>query len=114
MFNEKFNHSQKFTFNSDSLPFADLKDIIEANGNATIIVRAVFINNKAKFGPRPCIVSDSAKINLPNHFVDDIREILATPEMIDAINAGKCGFTPCQYTDKNGVIRNSGNFVDIE
>ena len=113
MFNEKFNHSAKFTFNADSLPFVNLNDIIASNGNTTFTVRGVFINKKAKFGPRPCVISDTAKINLPNHFVDDIIEILATPEMVEAINNGKCGFTPCQYTDKNGVVRNSGNFGDI-
>ena len=113
MFNEKFSHGKKFTFNSDNLPMTDLTTFVNENGNKQFIVKEVFINNKAKYGPRPCVVCDTLKIWLPNHFTSDIEAILADPEMIAAINAGKCGFVPSQYTDKNGVVRNSGKFIDL-
>ena len=113
MFNENFAHGKKFTFNSDNLPFTTLDEVVAENGNKVITVREVFINHKAKYGARPCLVCDTLKINLPNHFVKDIEKILASQEYIDAINAGSCGFQPTQYQDKNGVTRNSGKFVDI-
>ena len=113
MFNENFSHGKKFTFNSDNLPFTTLDEVFAKIGNKIITVREVFINHKAKFGARPCLVCDTLKINLPNHFVKDIEKILASQEYIDAINSGHCGFQPAQYQDKNGVTRNSGKFVDI-
>jgi len=113
MFNEAFNHGKKFTFDSDNLPDTDLTTFVNENGNKQFTVKAVFINPKSKFGPRPCVVCSTLKIWLPNHFLGDVEAILNNQDMIDAINNGKCGFVPSQYTDKNGVMRNSGKFIDI-
>lgn len=113
MFNEAFSHGKKFTFDSKDLPFSTLDEVVKENGNKMIEVKEVFINPKSKFGPRPCVVCSTLKINLPKHFVKDIEKILANPDMIDAINNGHCGFMPSQYVDGNGVTRNSGSFCDI-
>lgn len=101
-----------FNFNSDALPWTDLNAWIAEHGNTPIEVKALFINKKAKFGPRAVLVSPEFKINLPNHMVDEIREIMATPDLVDLINADKAVFIPEQYEDKNGVTRNSGHFDD--
>lgn len=113
MFNENFSHGKKFTFNSDNLPFTTLDEVVKENGNKVITVREVFINHKAKYGARPCLVCDTLKINLPNHIVADIQKILDNQDYIDAINNGHCGFQPAQYVDKNGTFRNTGKFIDI-
>lgn len=111
MFNEAFSHGKKFKFNSDDLPFTTLDEYVKTSMDS-FVVREVFINPKAKFGARPAVVSDKFKMNLPKHFVKDIEKILATPEMIEAINNGKCGFVPETY-EKDGKTYNSGKFFDI-
>lgn len=112
MFNERFSHGKKFNINSDGFPFTTLDEVIEENGNKVIPVCALF-TYKAKYGERPVIVSPTLKINLPDHCLNDVKEILSDDELIAAINNGKCGFKPSQYEDKNGNVRNSGSFIDI-
>lgn len=112
-FNNKLSHGKKFTFDSKDLLFTTLDEYIKENGNKIATVREVFINNKAKFGPRGCVVTDTLKINVPRHINNDIEIILNDPELIGLINNGKCGFKPTQYEDSNGVVRNSGEFIDI-
>ena len=113
MFNENFSHGKKFNFNSDGLIFITLDQYVKDFGNKSFTVREVFINPKSKFGPRACVVSDTHKINLPKHFNSDVEKITNNQQFIDAINNGKCGFQPEQYTDRTGVVRNSGKFIDI-
>lgn len=113
MFTEEFSHGTSFKFDSSELPFTTLDEFVKENGNKQIEVKAVFINKKAKHGPRPCIVCSTLKIYVPEHIIKDIEKILSRPDMIEAINNGKCGFLPRQYVDKSGVIRNTGNFIDI-
>lgn len=112
MFNERFSHGKKFKINSDDFPFTTLDDVVAENGNNVIPVCALF-TYKAKYGTRPVLVSSTLKINLPDHCLSDVEAIIADDELVAAINAGKCGFKPSQYEDKNGKVRNSGTFIDI-
>ena len=59
------------------------------------------------------LIGNNLKIHLPDHCLSDVEAIMYDDECVDAINAGKCGFKPTQYEDKNGKTRNSGNFIDI-
>ena len=113
MFNEDFSHGKKFNFDSSNLEYITLDNYIKDGYPSEFTVKAVFINNKSKFGPRAVIVSDRFNINVPKHLNNDISKILSNQMYIDAINAGKCGFRVSQYEDNNHVIRNSGNFYDI-
>lgn len=112
MFNERFSHGKKFNINADEFPFTSLDEVIAENGNKVIPVRSLF-TYKGKFGVRPVLISDTLKINLPDHLLNDVNEIINDNDLVKAINDGKCGFEPSQYEDKNGMIRNSGTFVDI-
>ena len=112
MFNERFSHGKKFKINSDNFPFTTLDEVVKENGNSLIPVRGLF-TYKAKYGVRPVLISNTLKINLPDHCLKDVENIIADDELCDAIDNGKCGFHPTQYEDKNGKTRNSGSFVDI-
>ena len=101
-----------FTFNSDALEWMDLNQYVTEHGNEPFEVKALFVNEKAKFGARPVVVSPTHKINLPNHMLSDVKEIMADPDLVAIINNGGCVFIPEQYEDKNGVTRNSGTFAD--
>ena len=114
MFNERFSHGRRFTFNSDNNPYISLNQYVAEGNDATFIVRGCFVHFKSKFGESGVIVSDDYNIDVPVHLIKDIKIILSEPEMIKAINEGKCGFTCSTYTDNYGIVRNTGSFVDIE
>ena len=115
MFNEiNKSFGPRFTFNSDELPFTNLDDYVGENGNKSFTVKAVFVHVKGK-EKYPAVVSESAKIWLPIHLTETIEAITSNPELITAINEGKCKFTPKQYekTGKYAGTYNSGIFEDI-
>ena len=111
-FETNYKHGRTFNVNSDDFPFTDLKTVIAENGHKVLKVQGVF-HYKAKYGERPVIIADCLKINLPDHCMKDIENILADDEAIRLINEGKCGFQTSEYTDSKGEVRYSGSFVDI-
>ena len=116
MFNEDFKHGKTFTVNSDNFPFVNLKEVAEQNGTDKILkVQGAFTFDGKKGKKRPVLIADSHKINLPDHCLKDVEDIIADDELCDAINNGKCGFATREYEDtKNGAgTCYSGNFVDI-
>lgn len=114
MFNEKFSRGTKFTFDSKGLPFIKLDDYIKQGGKTSFIVRACFVHSKNKLEiEHGVIVSDEYNIDVPTHLIKDIKIICSDSDMIEAVNNGKCGFKCFTYTDKFGVTRNSGTFVDV-
>lgn len=62
-----------------------------------IPVKGVFINSKGNFDPHPVAIIDSALVDLPAHMTESVKTILETPEMVEAIKAGKCGFKVRSY-----------------
>lgn len=112
-FNSKMKkHGNQFTFNSDDLPFTSLEEYMTTGGSSPIPVKAVFINRKGQYGPRAVLVSPSFKINLPQHIIEDVEQILADAELVTLINDGKCNFVVSTYEDRNNKIRYTGSFVD--
>lgn len=113
MFNEKYSHEKKFTFDSKDNVFIDLKDYATKFEDWTIPVKGMFIY-QAKKGPRGAIVTDGYNINVPKHLNADIESIMANAEEVAAINDGKCAFKITTYIDnKNGNgLCYSGSFID--
>ena len=111
-FASNYKHGKTFNVNSDDFEFFDLKKYIEMKGHTTITVNGVF-HYQAKYGERPVLIGDNYKINLPDHCMKDVSDILADDEAIRLINEGHCGFVTSEYQDKNGNTRYSGSFIDI-
>ena len=113
MFTGKYSHGKKFNVDDAGFEFISLDDYVSKfNPSAPIKVLGMFTYT-GKYGDRAVIVADGYKINLPDHLTPDVKSILATPEEVQAINDGACGFKCSTYQDKNGKTRNSGSFVDI-
>jgi len=114
----QLNKTKKFTFTADKdFPYVSLKDLLQAeNGDLEKIytVRALYINNRSKYGEQPLIAIDDAYVNIPKHLIADVKKILDSDEMIDAINAGKCGFKVRPYEDRNGAGRYSIDWIDLK
>jgi hypothetical protein len=106
-------------FNVDTTDFnyiklADLYKSKEHGGKDAIhVINGVFIN-ESQYGPNPVIISEQYKalINLPKHMAGAIKEILADPELVQAVKDGKAGFKIYTYESHNRECY-SINFVDL-
>lgn len=112
MFNEKYSHEKKFTYDSSKNEFIELNELVNTHNMKEFPVRALFTYD-AKYGTRACVVTDGFNVNVPKHLNDDVKSILSHDDEIAAINAGKCGFRVKYYIDSNNVQRISGNFFDM-
>jgi hypothetical protein len=79
-------------------------------------VKGLFINNKGKFEPHPVAISENGLIDLPMHQTDTVNEILASPEVVEAIKQGKVAFkvriyNAVKYSNKECY---SVEWVDME
>lgn len=114
-FANKFNNGVKFDYQTpDGLGYASLKDLYDTNGDSKVYtVHALYINTKGKYGEQPLAVTDEAQVNMPSHLVGVVKDIRADEEAVNAINAGKFGFTIYPYEGKNGNGY-SVNWCDID
>lgn len=112
------NKTNVFTFKPDqTAPYMKLEQLLAANdGDLSVVypVRALYLNNKSKYGLQCVAALDEALINLPSHKVDDVKAILESPDAVAQINDGKCGFTIRSYVDNNHIDRLSIDWVDIK
>ena len=119
MFNELNKSHVPFTVDSSNLPFVSLSDLIKENGHRTLKVEALYSfipkSGRSKGKEQPVMVAEGHNIYLPQHLLQQVKDICSNDEYRIAINNGKCGFKTREYEDtKNGAgTCYSGNFVDI-
>lgn len=72
------------------------------NGGTVFWIDGLYINKKSSFGEHPVAIVAREKIlvDLPSHMTEDVSEILKTPEIVEAIKAGKIGFVVQEYEQK--------------
>lgn len=59
-----------------------------------------YINNKSKFGAYPVAILVDGFLNLPEHLLSDVKEMLVDPETIETIKNGGAGIKVVKYTAK--------------
>jgi len=112
-FANKYNKNTELLFNINCDGF-DYKKLSELDADTTYTLRGVFVSNKSKFGESAVAICDNFFVNLPNHMINTVREILSDAESIDDINNSKVGFTVYQYhSDTYNKDCYSIKFVDI-
>lgn len=81
---------------------SELFETIPANEKG-VVVRALYINNKGKYGAHGVIVCSEPAIliDCPNHMTDTIRDIMNDDEGVEQINAGKLAVKAYKYDTKN-------------
>ena len=99
----KYNSNRRFTFEaSEDMPFMSLEEVYAKHGaDAVIPLRALYINNKSKYGPAPVAITDFAFINLPKHMLSTVEDMINDKEVVAYINAGNAGFQVTQYVPRN-------------
>lgn len=89
---------QRITLTNDEMEnYADPEDVADEVESTVFQVRGIYINTKGMFDDAPVVALDSAYVNLPAHLTPICKEILADPQAIAAINAGRVGFTIYTY-----------------
>ena len=89
-----------FDVNIEGYEFTDLETLASKSAEGEVFkIDGLYINKKNKFGDHPvAIVSDlKALVDLPPHLVEDVKAMLQDEEIIEAIKAGKAGFTIRKY-----------------
>jgi len=114
-FANRFNKGKKFDVDTSELGFVTLGELYEKNGeNRQYLLTAIFINNKSKYGPSPVFATPEFLVNIPQHMLDTVNEILLDSDAVDSINSAKVGFTIYQYnSDKFNTVAYGVKFVDL-
>lgn len=96
-----FNKGSVFEVNFDQLGWVTLEDLYNADGDGTVYtLTGLFINQKGKYGPRPYVSTDKYLIDLPQHRLEDIKQMLEIPEIVQQVTDGKAGFTIRPYISR--------------
>ena len=112
----KYNKAKRFDFEAGKdFEYKKLEDLY-VEGEVNIFpLKALYVNTKGKFGDKPLAVTDKCFVNLPNHLLDTVKEMLADDELIKAINEGEVGFEIYSYEDKTyNKLCYSVNWIDNE
>lgn len=113
-FAEKYNKHGIFKVTTAGLPYVKLEQLFNENGAEKIYtLQAIYINTRSKFGDAPVAVIEGAIVNWPSHMTNQVKEILADKEAIEAIKNGFAGFTIYTYPS-HGKTCYGVKFVDIE
>ena len=112
MFNELFKGQPKFTYNSDNNTYIGITEFLQDHDKTlTYVVHGMFTTKTGKYGPRAVVIIDGYNIYIPKHMNEIVEKIRSTPEMVEAINAGKCGLVFRDY-EKDGQTHTTVDFVD--
>lgn len=121
IFSKKYNKHVEFDVNFDFVQWTKPADLYKADPKAVYRVRYVGINTKGQFGPQPTVVVDNEGtlmgLSLPQHYLDEVKEMLGDQEAVDAIKAGACGIKFYEYEYKRGASKGTAygvNWLDIE
>ena len=98
----QYNKTPLFEFEApDHFEYKTLRDLAE-QGKINHYVRSLFINHKSRYGDSPVAVTNECYVNLPNHLLETVRNLMADNEVVNAINKGALGFTIREYTNQWG------------
>lgn len=115
-FARKFNASNVFEINTDGMPFCKLSALYNKHGkNAIFEIGGFFISQGGTYGPTPVIITPNVLVNLPNHLLETVRNIISDDEAIETVKQGLVGFKVREYQTKDtNKTCYSITFVDID
>lgn len=71
-------------------------------------IKGFYINKSSQFGEAPALIMRDCVVNLPRHLLSDVRDIMASQDDVDAVNAGTAGFVVTE------VSNDKGKFLSVE
>ena len=102
-FAARHNKGSVFNCNTEGFDYYSLATLYDDNGPEEVYpIQGLYINRKSEYGDAPVAICERYFVNLPQHMTEEVEMILKTIEDIEAISAGKVGFTIDQYTKTVG------------
>lgn len=97
-----FNKERLFDVDTSDFEYIKLKDLYERDGEGEVYpIRGIYIGTKSEFADEsPLLATDTHYVNLPQHQLIDIKDMLNSRQAINCINAGGAGFTIEKYIKK--------------
>lgn len=97
-----FNRTRLFNIDTTDFEYLKLKDLYERDGDgATYVIRGLYLGTKSDFAEEtPIVATDDCYVNIPQHQLIDIKEMLNDKQAINMINAGTAGFMIDKYVKK--------------
>lgn len=106
-----FNKERLFTFDTTAIQgnYTTLEELYKENvEDFKFQLKGVYVSTKSDYNDEsPIIAIANTYVNMPQHQLADIKNMLADKAAIDAINAGEAGFTIRHYV-KNLKKKNGG------
>lgn len=101
---EELNKSFESVFTVEPPENAVYLKLVDMKPDTMYTMISCFINPKSKYGEHGVLGVQEGQnlfwLSLPQHLTGVIKQILATPAMIEAINNGKVGFTVESFFSK--------------
>lgn len=110
------HNKTSFGIETKDFPFVKLSTLYndKKNGGGDVVrpVNGLWVH-KSQLGDSPVIIDAENKmlVNLPSHLSEEVREILACEDDVQAIKDGKVGYTIYEY-DSHGKKCYSIHWVD--
>ena len=97
-----FNKERLFDVDTSDFEYVKLKDLFERDGEGEVYrIRGIYIGNKSEFADEsPLLATDECYVNLPQHQLLDVKEMLNSRQAINMINSGTAGFMIEKYIKK--------------
>lgn len=120
MFAELNKTLPEFTFKLSEdvkLEFTKLNGISQST---PLLVKMMYLNKKGKFGDQYVVVAEDSEgnlfgVNLPGFMTEEVDQIRRNKDLVDGINAGKCGIKcSAKMTSSNGRDVYRPVWVDLE
>lgn len=109
----RFNKGNKIDWNYETEGF-EFKSPSEMELDKVYPMHGVFTTPDSGYGVGGVIICDDCLLNVPQSYVDTVKEILADQEAIEQIKAGKLGFKVGTYQSRK--FKRTGysvEFVDM-
>ena len=81
-----------FNCNTEGFEYMKLSQLYESEPDQEHQLMGLYINRKSQYGDAPVAITTEFFVNLPEYMLEEVQEILRSPEDIDDIKAGKVGF----------------------
>lgn len=91
------NNGVKWNVNSDGFYFVKLRELEEG---VDYPLYGCFISKDHGYGEGAVLISDGYNVNIPERYVDTVKDIMADPEAIAEINSGKAWFRFRTFTSE--------------
>ena len=111
-FNSKGN---AFTYRApEGTPYKKLKDLYnKKHPDEVWTILGAFVHN-GQYGENAVLVTKNCYVNLPDHMVQRVKDLINDDEVVDQINKGGAGFRIYEYENSKGNKSLSVTFVDQE